>query len=459
MFMHYCNNMMSYPSGIYFCHLKLIQSCRGHLLLYTRRMINYRKFIYRFIGGFILRRARKKKNVVKKLLVYSFSMLLIFSFVILLMKGNQFYGSQIWKEIIGTTKAPIKTEPSQVEKNTPPIIEEKIEQPEPDNSTIGYIARRDIKTEITISSVGDCTLGHDDKFAFQNSLPYVLGKNDQDFGYFFKNVANIFKADDITTANLETTFTDSTIKADKQFTFKAPAIYAKALPLGGIEGVNISNNHIHDYLDKGFQDTIKALKSENVNYFGEGNQWVTEVKGIKVGFLGYMGFTYDNVSLKKLKDDITKLKEQTQFIVINFHWGVENAYSPNNIQKYLAHYAIDQGADLIIGHHPHVVEGLELYKGKIIAYSLGNFAFGGNMNPSDKNTFILQLQLKFNNSELATYGVRVIPCSISSVNHINDYCPTPLTGTSKETVLKKLNNLSINLGFNLNDEFYFNENK
>ena len=409
--------------------------------------------------GFNLRRSRKKKNVVKKLLIYSFSLLFIFSLVILLMKRNELYGSQIWRKIIVTNEGLIKIEPSQVEEHTPPIIEEKIDQPEPDNKIIGYIAQRNISTEITISSVGDCTLGHDDKFAFQNSLPYVLGKNNQDFAYFFKNVASIFKADDITTANLETTFTDSTKKADKQFTFKAPAVYAKAFPLGGIEGVNISNNHIYDYLQKGFQDTISALKSENVNYFGEGNQWIEEVKGIKVGFLGYMGFTYDNVFLKKLKDDITKLKEQTQFIVINFHWGAENAYSPNNVQKYLAHYAIDQGADLIIGHHPHVIEGLELYKGKIIAYSLGNFAFGGNMNPSDKNTFILQIQLKFKNTELSTYGIRVIPCSISSVNHINDYCPTPLIGPSKEAVLQKLNNLSINLGFKLNDEFYFNEDK
>lgn len=308
-------------------------------------------------------------------------------------------------------------------------------------------------SEIIISSVGDNTLGTDDKFAIQGSLPDVLKKNNNDYSYFFKNVADIFRADDITTANLETTFTNSTKKADKQFTFKGPASYAKAFPLGGIEAVNLSNNHIYDYLQAGFQDTLSALKAENVNYFGEGHKWITEVKGIKIGFLGYTGYWYDNNTLKKLKNDIAALKEESNFVVINFHWGDENSYKPNNVQKYLAHYAIDQGADLIVGHHPHVIQGLEKYKGRIIAYSMGNFAFGGNNNPKDKDTFILQVKLNFANENLIGYGVKVIPCSISSINYANDYCPTPLSGTGKQNVLNRLKELSINIDFDLGDSF------
>lgn len=307
--------------------------------------------------------------------------------------------------------------------------------------------------DIIISSVGDNTLGNDDKFAFETSLPGVLKKNNNDYSYFFKNVADIFKADDITTANLETTFTDSSIKAEKEFAFKGPAAYAKAFPLGGIEAVNLSNNHIYDYLEKGFQDTVKALEKENVNYFGEGYRWVSNVKGVKIGFLGYKGYWYDNNILKKIKSDISSLKEETAFVVINFHWGDENSYTPNNTQKYLAHYAIDQGADLIVGHHPHVIQGLEKYKGKIIAYSMGNFAFGGNNNPKDKDTFILQTKLNFTDNKLTSYSVRAIPCSISSVSYTNDYCPTPLSGTAKEDVLKRLNDLSFNLDFKLSDNF------
>lgn len=316
-------------------------------------------------------------------------------------------------------------------------------------------ASKPLEKEILVTSVGDCTIGHDTTFSYSNSLPAVLQKNNDDFSYFFKNVSDIFKNDDITTANLETTFTNSTVKADKQFTFKAPAEYAKALTLGSIEGVNISNNHIRDYLEVGFKDTISALKAEKINYFGESYKWNTEVKGIKFGFLGYKGYYYDKSFLNLIKNDIATMKAENRIVIINFHWGDENSYNPNSTQKYIAHFAIDNGADLIIGHHPHVIEGLEQYKGKIICYSLGNFCFGGNVNPSDKDTFILQTKFVFKDDKLASYGVKAIPCSISSVNYINDYRPTPMVDTNKKNLLAKLNSLSINLKFTLSDDFSF----
>lgn len=309
--------------------------------------------------------------------------------------------------------------------------------------------------EIIVTSVGDCTIGHDTSFSYSNSLPAVLHKNNDDLSYFFKNVSEIFKSDDITTANLETTFTNSTVKAEKQFTFKSPPEYAKALKLGYIEGVNISNNHIRDYLDAGFNDTIAALKAEKIEYFGEGYKWNTEVKGIKFGFLGYKGYSYDNNFLNLVKKDITSMKAENRIVIINFHWGDENSYTPNSTQKSIAHFAIDNGADLIIGHHPHVIQGLEQYKGKLICYSLGNFCFGGNVNPSDKDTFILQTKFIFKDDKLTSYGVKAIPCSISSVDSINDYCPTPMVDPKKKSLLEKINNLSFNLKFTLTDDFSF----
>lgn len=315
-------------------------------------------------------------------------------------------------------------------------------------------------SEVTISSVGDCTIGHDDKFAFQNSLPYKLKANNGDYSYFFKNVVHIFKNDDLTTANLETTFTNSTEKADKQFTFKAPPEYVKVLSSGSIEAVNLSNNHIHDYLTKGFEDTKNTLKSENINYFGEGNKWTAEVKGVKLGFLGYRGYWYDDTFLKKLKADIDELKSQGYIVMINFHWGEESAYYPNKVQKNLAHFSVDTGADLILGHHPHVIQGVEIYNGKMIFYSLGNFCFGGNISPSDKDSFILQTKFKTENGKLTSYGIKVIPTRISSVTYINDYCPTPMEGDEKTKFLSKLNNLSPNAGFKISDKFtYFNINE
>lgn len=310
-------------------------------------------------------------------------------------------------------------------------------------------------SEVTISSIGDCTIGSDNKFSYDGSLTQVFNNNNNDYSYFFKNVVDIFNKDDITTANLETTFTNATAKADKEFTFKAPPEYAKALTMGSIEGVNIANNHIRDYLDKGLLDTKSSLKAENINYFGEGEKWITQVKGIKFGFLGYRGFSYDKSFLTNLKKDIQDLKIQDCIVIINFHWGDEGSNQPNNTQKYLAHYSIDNGADLIIGHHPHVIEGIERYKDKIICYSLGNFCFGGNKNPVDKDTFIFQGNFKFENKKLISYGVRVIPCSISSVSYKNDYSPTPMTNSKKTEFLNRLNNYSFNLNFKLSDNFYY----
>lgn len=309
------------------------------------------------------------------------------------------------------------------------------------------------KASVLLTCVGDCTLGTDDKFEYSTSLPAVLKNHNSDLSYFFKNVSDIFKNDDITTANLETTFTDATVKSPKQFNFKGPKEYAKALALGHIEGVNISNNHIHDYLDKGVKDTIQALNETGVNYFGEGYKWIKEVNGVKLGFLGYMCST-DKSFLNKLKNDITDLKNQGCIVVINFHGGVEGSYTPVESQVYLYHYAVDNGADLIIGHHPHVIEGIELYKNKIICYSLGNFCFGGNSNPPDKDTFIFQCKFNFENSKLLSYDVKVIPCSISSVITRNDYCPTPMNGDRKANFLKRLNKLSGKLGFQISDNFY-----
>ncbi|MBU3180332.1 CapA family protein [Clostridium psychrophilum] len=312
-----------------------------------------------------------------------------------------------------------------------------------------------INTEVLLSALGDCTIGTDSKFSYASSLPAMAQQSSNGFGYYFKNVRRILSKDDVTIANLETTFTNSNDKADKQFNFKADSDYAKSLTLGSIEGVNISNNHIYDYKQKGFVDTKNALKKEKVNYFGEGSKWTTKIKGQSIGFLGYRGWSLDKSFLDKLKRDIAQLKKTNSVVIINFHWGAEGAYYPVDAQKKLAHFAIDNGADIILGHHPHVIEGIEQYKNKIIAYSLGNFCFGGNPNPNDKTTFIFQSNLKFVNNNLTSIGVRVIPCSISSVNYTNDYCPTPFIGNAKINLLSKLNKLSGSSGFKLSDKFFY----
>jgi hypothetical protein len=312
-----------------------------------------------------------------------------------------------------------------------------------------------VKSEITISSVGDCTLGYDDDFGYSGSFPYIFDKNNKDYSYFFKNTSEIFKNDDLTTANLETTFTDATVKAQKTYNFKAPADQTKILTSGGIDAVNISNNHIYDYLDQGYEDTKAALTDAGIGFFGEGSSYIREIDGVKFGFLGYRAFESSDSFLKRLKTDIASRKAEGCIVIINFHWGIERSYSPNETQKKIAHYAIDNGADIIIGHHPHVVESIETYKNKIICYSLGNFCFGGNKNPSDKDTFIAQAVFNTENSVLKSIGFRVIPASVSSVDSYNDYCPTLMTGSDKERFLTKLNGLSPGAGFKVSDKFHY----
>ncbi|MCM0646983.1 CapA family protein [Clostridium swellfunianum] len=331
-----------------------------------------------------------------------------------------------------------------------------VQQEEPQQEKIKPIEERKtpVKKEVIVSSTGDSTLGWDEKFSFNGSLGHVFDKNNKDYSYFYKNVAPIFEADDITTTNLETTFTNSNIKASKEFTFKAPPEFVQALTNGSIEGVTIANNHTRDYLEQGLIDTKNTLKKADVKYFGEGEKWIENVKGQNFGFLGYKGYSYDKAFLKKLDADIEELKNQNAIILINFHWGDEGTYYPNNVQKFLAHYSIDKGADIIIGHHPHVIQGLESYKGKVIAYSLGNFCFGGNKNPSDKDSFILQTKFNFEDEQLKSYEIKVIPCSISSVTNLNNYQPTPLEGAKKEEFFKKINKLSQNLNFELKDDFF-----
>lgn len=397
------------------------------------------------MGRIQKRRAKRRR---RKLIYRSFLIGVLFCLVILI-------GYPIKNHFMETSmnKEEQYIEPAQKEEtsNELQVTEEKSEEVTPGEDT--KPKPEEIKSEVVITSTGDSLLGMDETFGYEGRIPDVLAQNNNDLRYFYSNVSHIFKEDDITITNLETPLTGATEKVEKEFRFKGKPEYAKAFALGGIEAVNLSNNHIYDYYKKGFDDTISALKAANVGYFGEGNIFIKEVRGIKVGFLGYTGYNYDNSYLARLKKDIEELKTKTDFVVVNFHWGEERVYTPNETQKYLAHYAIDKGADFITSQHPHVIQGLESYKGKIITYSLGNFAYGGHSNPADKDTYILQVKVKFINKKLENYAVRAIPASISSKENVNDYRPTPLTGVKKEELLAKINKLSINLGFKITEEF------
>lgn len=297
---------------------------------------------------------------------------------------------------------------------------------------------------LTLSVVGDCTLGTDETFDYDTSLNAYYENYGAD--YFLQNVKDIFSADDLTIANFEGTLTDSDEREDKTFAFKAPASYASILTGGSVEAVNTANNHSHDYGEQSFNDTLAALDDAGIVHFGYDETAVMDVKGIKVGLVGIYEL-YDHLEREQqLKDNIAKVKaDGAQLIVVIFHWGNETETVPDSNQTTLGRIAIDEGADLVCGHHPHVLQGIETYKGRNIVYSLGNFCFGGNSSPSDMDTMIYQQTFTIDADGVKKDNVtNIIPCSISSAAYdgYNNYQPTPAEGDEATRILGKINERS-----------------
>lgn len=295
---------------------------------------------------------------------------------------------------------------------------------------------------ITISAAGDCTLGTDENFNASTSLNAYYDSNGP--AYFFQNVKSIFDADDLTIVNMEGTLTESTSRQDKTYAFKGPAEYTQILTDGGVEAANLANNHSRDYGEQSYTDTIAALDAAGITSFGYDRTAVMDVNGVKVGLVG----TYELADGMGCEDEmisnIKAVEEQgAQIVIVSFHWGLEKENYPTENQVNLAHSAIDNGADLVLGHHPHVLEGIEVYNGKNIVYSLGNFCFGGNSNPSDKDTMIFQQTFTVQNGELVEDNVtNIIPCSISSESGRNNYQPTPLEGDEADRVRGRIEEYS-----------------
>lgn len=334
------------------------------------------------------------------------------------------------------------------------VIEEDVKEETPKEQVIEVT-----KEQIIISAAGDCTFGTDTKFSESDSFQAEFKKNGEDYSHFMKNVAPIFREDDYTLVNLETTFTSSTVKADKGtgtvYHFKGPKEYVNILSTSSIEGVTIDNNHIYDYGQQGLDDTINTLIESNIDYCGKENKIIREVKGIKIGILGYSSFGVSDELKTNIKNEIDELKSEGCNIVITyFHWGSELEYKPNKAQIEMARFAIDSGSDMVLGSHPHVMQTIEKYNGKLIAYSLGNFSFGGNSNPEDKRTFIIQGKFSLEDKVLKGMEFKVIPTIISSVNNKNDYVPTPATGESATEIIRKLNELSPTLEDKIGLEFF-----
>lgn len=271
-----------------------------------------------------------------------------------------------------------------------------------------------------ISLLGDCTLSSSH---YTDHFESVVG---DDLEYPFSNVADILTADDLTLANLECSFSDKRLESTSQYAFCGQTKYAESLALGGVDCVSMANNHTNDFGSVGVADTTAELESVNVTGI-QGNQGMcfdlrhNDGTTVRVGVY-VLAF---NGSTDQMKKGAARLREEGADIVIAcMHAGAEKIYVPTARQTYLAHAAVDGGADVVVGTHPHILQPVEEYQGGVILYSIGNFCFGGNRNPSDKDTVIAQLVVHVKETGIS-WQMEYVPCCVSSVANKNDYRPTP----------------------------------
>lgn len=280
-----------------------------------------------------------------------------------------------------------------------------------------------------LTFTGDCTLGSNpSKFNSATSFVKVVG---EDYDYPFANVRTFFENDDFTFVNLESVLADSGSAADKTFTFRGPEAYVNILSGSSVEAVTLANNHTMDFGNAGYENTKSVLEGAQISYVESDDiKLFTTERGLTVGLYA----DAFNISKKGIEENIQKLKDAgAEVIICAFHWGEEGRYHPEEKQKTLARHAISQGAHAVVGHHPHVLQETEFSESGVIFYSLGNFCFGGNVHPKDKDSAIVQVEIiREVDGTIRVGTTEMIPVCISSVSNLNNYQPTPYLPDTEE---------------------------
>lgn len=302
---------------------------------------------------------------------------------------------------------------------------------------------------LTLTFTGDFTIGKNAQ-ARTDLFDRELQEQGGDINFTMRNMRDLFLADDMTLVNFEGTLTTSTYipsnKRNNSFIFSAPPSYVTMLSDNGIECVSLENNHVMDHGEEAYEDTKRALRGAGIVYSNSTERGVYTVKGIDICMLSYLCIDrydtpvdgYSNL-YDKVAADIRSAKEEYPIVIVSFHWGVEKDYSPTNNQVRMGRLAVDAGADLVIGHHSHRIQPIELYNGVYICYSLGNFCFSGNHKPDDMTSIVFQTRFRMRDGEISNEGFRIIPIRISSRKDYNNFIPTPLTdATSIDSVLTTL---------------------
>ena len=303
------------------------------------------------------------------------------------------------------------------------------------------------KNKWLLSFAGDCTIGSllEWQGSLEEDFQSVVG---DDYAYPLSKVRSIFEADDLTTVNLEGTFTNSTNAVVKPYRFKADPAYVQVLKEGSVEAVSTANNHSGDFQEEGRADTVAALDSVGILHTGAGEPLIHELEGgLKIGMVSYN--TVDNKAgeyawRSAVQTDINTCREAGCDLIIGFmHWGsVEYLTQPEFWEVQFAHDMADWGCDMIVGGHAHILQRMEYYHDVPIFYSMGNFCYGGNTNPDDKDSVIVQAEFTRDpgSGTIFLSRLHMVPCLISTRTDLNDYCPTPCPEGSEDfrRILEKL---------------------
>jgi poly-gamma-glutamate synthesis protein (capsule biosynthesis protein) len=262
----------------------------------------------------------------------------------------------------------------------------------------------------------------------------------EDYAYPFRNVISWFEEDDATFANLEGPLTDEGGPLVKKHTFRGPESYVNILTQNSVELVSLANNHTLDYGQTGYDNTLKTLNAAGVPYVErDASSLITLDSGLKVGVYGVVYYAFD---LQDMEQEIHALREQgAEVVIVAAHWGTEGGYKPTSQQQTVGRAAIDAGADIVWGTHPHVLQPIEEYNGGIIYYSLGNFSFGGNTAPRDLDSVLVSQEIvRSPEGQIRLGECTTIPVCVSSVETGNNFQPIPYEAGTRpyERVLEKL---------------------
>lgn len=259
-----------------------------------------------------------------------------------------------------------------------------------------------------------------------------------DFTWPYKYIADTLKSADVTFANLESPLIKNCPVTTEGMRFCGDARNIEGLKFAGIDIVNTANNHFGNYGINGIDETVNSLDKNGILVTGKPGPAFKTVKGIKFAFLGYndIGYKEKGISWAEdelIKNEISDAKKRADVVIVTFHWGTEYISTPNERQRYLAYLAIDYGADLIIGNHPHWVQAVEIYKGKVISYAHGNFVFDQEWSQKTKEGVVGRYTFYENN----LIDVEFLPIEIFDYGQ-----PKFLDGLEKQRIIEEMKSIA-----------------